>query len=40
MSLKRIVLRDFVIVSELELDLASGFTVLTGGDRRGQVHSD
>jgi DNA repair protein RecN (Recombination protein N) len=30
MALKRIVLRDFVIVAELELDLESGFTVLTG----------
>ncbi|MDQ6881597.1 MAG: DNA repair protein RecN [Pseudomonadota bacterium] len=30
MSLKRIALRDFVIVRELELDLASGFSVLTG----------
>ena len=36
MSLKRIVLRDFVIVSELELDLASGFTVLTGETGAGK----
>ena len=36
MSLKRIVLRDFVIVSELELDLADGFTVLTGETGAGK----
>ncbi len=36
MSLKRIVLRDFVIVSELELDLAGGFTVLTGETGAGK----
>ncbi len=36
MSLKRITLRDFVIVSELELDLASGFTVLTGETGAGK----
>ena len=36
MSLKRIVLRDFVIVRELELDLASGFTVLTGETGAGK----
>ena len=36
MSLKRIVLRDFVIVSELELDLVSGFTVLTGETGAGK----
>ncbi len=36
MSLKRIVLRDFVIVSELELDLASGFSVLTGETGAGK----
>jgi DNA repair protein RecN (Recombination protein N) len=35
-SLKRIVLRDFVIVSELELDLESGFTVLTGETGAGK----
>lgn len=36
MSLKRIVLRDFVIVSELELDLLQGFTVLTGETGAGK----
>ena len=36
MSLKRIVLRDFVIVSELDLDLAGGFTVLTGETGAGK----
>lgn len=36
MSLKRIVLRDFVIVSELDLDLAQGFTVLTGETGAGK----
>ncbi len=36
MSLKRIVLRDFVIVSELELELAAGFTVLTGETGAGK----
>ncbi|OIN90881.1 MAG: DNA repair protein RecN [Comamonadaceae bacterium CG1_02_60_18] len=36
MSLKRIVLRDFVIVRELELDLADGFTVLTGETGAGK----
>ena len=36
MSLKRIVLRDFVIVSELELDLQSGFSVLTGETGAGK----
>ncbi len=36
MALRRIVLRDFVIVSELELDLASGFTVLTGETGAGK----
>ena len=36
MSLKRIVLRDFVIVSELELELANGFTVLTGETGAGK----
>lgn len=36
MSLKRIVLRDFVIVSELELDLEGGFTVLTGETGAGK----
>ena len=36
MGLKRIVLRDFVIVRELELDLASGFSVLTGETGAGK----
>ena len=36
MSLKRLVLRDFVIVSELDLDLAGGFTVLTGETGAGK----
>jgi len=36
MALKRIVLRDFVIVSELELDLESGFSVLTGETGAGK----
>jgi DNA repair protein RecN (Recombination protein N) len=36
MSLKRITLRDFVIVRELELDLESGFTVLTGETGAGK----
>ena len=36
MSLKRIVLRDFVIVNELDLDLSSGFTVLTGETGAGK----
>ena len=36
MALRRIVLRDFVIVSELELDLGSGFTVLTGETGAGK----
>jgi DNA repair protein RecN (Recombination protein N) len=35
-SLKRIVLRDFVIVRELDLDLAAGFTVLTGETGAGK----
>jgi DNA repair protein RecN (Recombination protein N) len=35
-ALKRIVLRDFVIVRELELDLESGFTVLTGETGAGK----
>jgi len=30
MALKRIALRDFVIVQQLDLDLHTGFTVLTG----------
>ena len=36
MGLKCIALRDFVIVSELELDLDSGFTVLTGETGAGK----
>jgi len=36
MALKRIVLRDFVIVGELELDLERGFTVLTGETGAGK----
>jgi len=36
MSLKRIILRDFVIVSELDLELAGGFTVLTGETGAGK----
>jgi DNA repair protein RecN (Recombination protein N) len=36
MSLKSISLRDFVIVHELELDLAGGFTVLTGETGAGK----
>lgn len=36
MSLKRIVLRDFVIVSELDLELTNGFTVLTGETGAGK----
>jgi len=35
-SLRRIILRDFVIVHELELDLAAGFTVLTGETGAGK----
>ncbi len=36
MALRRIVLRDFVIVGELELDLSGGFTVLTGETGAGK----
>ena len=36
MSLKRIVLRDFVIINELDLDLDKGFTVLTGETGAGK----
>ena len=36
MALKRIVLRDFVIVSELDLDLQLGFSVLTGETGAGK----
>jgi DNA repair protein RecN (Recombination protein N) len=35
-ALKRIVLRDFVIVGELDLDFAAGFTVLTGETGAGK----
>ena len=36
MALKRIFLRDFVIVDALELDLSNGFTVLTGETGAGK----
>jgi DNA repair protein RecN (Recombination protein N) len=36
LTLKRIALRDFVIVRELELDLADGFSVLTGETGAGK----
>ena len=36
MGLRRIVLRDFVIVGELDLDLPPGFTVLTGETGAGK----
>lgn len=36
MSLKRIILRDFVIVSELDLDFEGGFTALTGETGAGK----
>lgn len=36
MALRRITLRDFVIVQSLELDLQSGFTVLTGETGAGK----
>ena len=36
MALKRIFLRDFVIVSELDLDLGNGFSVLTGETGAGK----
>ena len=36
MSLRRIVLRDFVIVQSLDLDLGSGFSVLTGETGAGK----
>ncbi len=36
MSLKRITLRDFVIVTQLELELADGFTALTGETGAGK----
>jgi DNA repair protein RecN (Recombination protein N) len=36
MALRRIVLRDFVIVHELDLDLSGGFTALTGETGAGK----
>jgi DNA repair protein RecN (Recombination protein N) len=36
MAIKRITLRDFVIVQELALDLQTGFTVLTGETGAGK----
>ena len=36
MSLRHLGLRDFVIVATLDLDLASGFTVLTGETGAGK----
>jgi len=36
MSLRRIALRDFVIVQSLDLDLSSGFSVLTGETGAGK----
>ena len=36
MALRRITLRDFVIVQALELELQSGFTVLTGETGAGK----
>ena len=36
MSLRRIALRDFVIVQSLDLDLSTGFSVLTGGTGAGK----
>ena len=36
MALRRITLRDFVIVQALELELPSGFTVLTGETGAGK----
>ena len=36
MSLLRLTLKDFVIVSQLELDLSLGFTVLTGETGAGK----
>ena len=36
MGLKRIVLRDFAIVAELDLDLSAGFSVLTGETGAGK----
>src|SRR5690606_27035288 len=36
MALRRIALRDFVIVTKLEIDLEPGFTVLTGETGAGK----
>lgn len=36
MGLRRVILRDFVIVRHLELDIASGFTALTGETGAGK----
>ena len=36
MSLKSLFLRDFVIVTELEIELSSGFTVMTGETGAGK----
>jgi len=36
MSLRHIVLRDFVIVRALDLDLSGGFTALTGETGAGK----
>ena len=36
MSLKRITLKDFVIVKHLELDLSGGFSVLSGETGAGK----
>ena len=36
MGLRRIALRDFVLVDAVELDLGSGFTVLTGETGAGK----
>ena len=36
MALKRIVLRDFVIVQQLDLELSSRFTALTGETGAGK----
>ena len=36
MSLKRITLKDFVIVKHLELDLSNGFSVLSGETGAGK----
>ena len=36
MSLQRISLRDFVIVRQLELDIANGFSVLSGETGAGK----